>query len=133
MTTKHAPSHGFKAALRKTLGILTVASIAALPACGSSDPIRKQFGKDIKKQKEKRPGRIDEAFASSWTNASGEAVHATCMIYGSRERPISVVIYPHGDGIATAERPGLTDPDWVKYCSEPAADGSGKPISKQRA
>jgi len=118
--------------VRIVLIALAASSIGALPACGQSDPMRKQFAKDIKKQEEIRPGRIDEAFVSSWTNAAGEKIHATCMIYGRRERPISLVVSPHGDGIATLERGNLKDSDWVKYCSAPAADASGNPISKRR-
>ena len=118
--------------VRIVLVAVAAFSIGALPACGQSDPMRKQFAKDIKKQKEMRPGRIDEALVSSWMNAAGEKIHATCMIYGRRERPISLVVSPHGDGIATLERGNVEDADWVKYCSAPAADGSGNPISKQK-
>ena len=117
---------------RTTLTILAGASIAALPACGQSDPLRKQFARDIKKQKENQLGQIGEAFVSSWTDSSGQAVHATCMIYGSRERPGSVVVFPHGDGIASLQRGNVTNPDWVKYCSNLAVDGSGIPILQKR-
>ena len=111
---------------------MTASAIVALPACGQPDPIRKQFTKDIKKQEDRRPGRVDFAFVSAWTNAAGETVHATCMIYGTRQNPTSVVVSPHGDGIATVERGKVTDPEWVKYCSAPAADSFGNPISKRR-
>ena len=118
--------------VRTSLAILAAGSIAALPACGQSDPLRKQFARDIKKQKDNELGQIGEAFVSSWTNSAGETVHATCMMYGNRERPGRTVIFPHGDGIASLQRGDLANPDWVKYCSNPAVDGSGIPILRKR-
>ena len=112
--------------------ILTVLALGALSACGVSDPVQKQFAKDIKKQKEARMGVIGEAFVSSWTNAAGETVNATCMVYGSLEDPISVIVSPHGDGIATVERGDTDTPEWVKYCSNPVLDKAGRPIRKRR-
>ena len=118
--------------VRTSLAIVAGGSMAALTGCGQPDSLRKQFARDIKKQQENQLGQMGEAFVSSWADSGGQAVHATCMIYGSRERPGSVVVFPHGDGIASLQRGGLTDPDWVKYCSSPATDASGKPIVRRR-
>ena len=112
--------------------IFAALSLGTLSACGATDPVQKQFAKDIKKQKEKRMGVIDEAFVSSWTYHEGETVNATCMVYGSDEHLSSVVISPHGDGIATVERGSKDTPEWVKYCSNPVVDQAGGPIRKRR-
>ena len=117
---------------RAGLAILAGGATAALPACGESDRLRKQFAKDIKKQKDNELGPIGEAFVSSWTDSSGQTVHATCMIYGTREPPGRGVVFPHGDGIASLQRGDLANAEWVKYCSSPAVDGSGRPLVRKR-
>ena len=112
--------------------IFTALALTALSACGKPDPVQKQFAKDIKKQKEARMGMIGEAFVSSWTTPAGETANATCMVYGNLDDPLSVVVMPHGGGIAKVERGGTDTPEWVEYCSNPVVDKAGRPIRKQR-